>query len=97
MPTKILLLISSTTPDLVQKSNIEKSLHLLRAKKIEFDTVDGSDPNVKEKRNALFAVSGIRGKYPQWFQVADAGDDLPTFVGMWDEIEAINDRGELKF
>ena len=41
--------------------------HLLVSRAIAFEEVDGVAPANRERRNALFAVSGVRGKYPQVF------------------------------
>ena len=46
-------------------------------------------PDMIARRNALFAVSGLRGKYPQLFV-----DD--TFVGSYEECNDINEGGEFK-
>mmetsp|Transcript_13558 Transcript_13558/g.27014 ORF Transcript_13558/g.27014 Transcript_13558/m.27014 type:complete len:117 (+) Transcript_13558:105-455(+) len=90
MPPKIVLMISSMSSDMEQKSNIERSLQLIKARKMRFETVDGADPVNRERRNALFAVSGVRGKYPQWFTESD--DGVASFVGMWEDVETMNER-----
>lgn len=45
------------------------------------------------RRNELFAISGIRGNYPQFFLV-DEHDNV-EFLGNWDKIEAVNDASSL--
>jgi hypothetical protein len=40
----------------------------------------------------LFEISGIRGKYPQFF-VMD--EEKITFLGDWAEVEALNDASSL--
>merc|ERR1719336_2637790 len=44
-------------------------------------------------RNEFFKVSGIRAKYPQLF--VREGDAF-KFIGMYDEIEQLNDSRKLK-
>jgi hypothetical protein len=41
------------------------------------------------RRNELFAISGIRACYPQFF--LERKDGTTTFVGTWDVLEGIND------
>lgn len=58
---------------------------LLNAKNIDFEELDGADQNFLEERNALFALSKQRGKYPQVFIVDE--DGKKTFVGLWEQME----------
>ena len=46
-------------------------------------------PDAIARRNELFGISGLRGKYPQLFV-----DD--TFVGSYEECNDINEGGEFK-
>ena len=46
-----------------------------------------------QRRNELFQISGIRGRYPQFFVVSEHGKI--TFLGDWDKLEAINDASSL--
>ena len=62
--------------------------------KIQPELVDGSDMAFKERRNELFDISGIRGKYPQFFLVKDE-DGPTTFLGDFDTFEWLNDEGTL--
>ncbi len=52
---------------------------------VRYETIDGSMEENKEKRNALFAISGVRGKYPQVFI-----DD--KYIGDWEVIEGVRSR-----
>ena len=54
----------------------------------QYELVDGGLPEFKERRNELFGISGLRGKYPQLFLNNE-------FVGNYDEIEYLNETGEL--
>ena len=53
--------------------------------------LDGSDAAKKEERNALFAVSELRGKYPQVFKVV--GDKM-TFLGDYEGMESLVECNE---
>ncbi|CAB9523382.1 saccharopine dehydrogenase [Seminavis robusta] len=90
---KLLLLISSMSGSLEVASNqtrvqgILKGLHL---PKEEVEVMDGCEPSVKERRNELFGISGIRAKYPQLFLVnINTGDT--SFVGNFDDICYLHD------
>lgn len=72
-------------PIILQQQNQRRLEDLLIANKIDFVKVDGADAEMKDKRNALFGVSSIRGKYPQCFFEQDNGS--VEFVGTWEDIE----------
>ena len=104
----MLVLISSMSLDRNVQQQQDRAMTLLRAKGISFETIDGAQAVNKERRNDLFAMSGLRGKYPQFFLVhpqAQTRDDddgesepvLPTvsFFADWDKLEAINDASSL--
>ena len=66
------------------------------------EVVDGSDISMKERRNQLFDVSGIRGKYPQFFLINSKGEkedgggnDSITSLGDFETFEWLNDEGTL--
>ena len=82
-----LMLWSSTTGDVIQQKNQTRLENLLIAKKLEIKKIDGSDPDSKDRRDACFAVSGVRGNYPQCFLEHDNG--TLVFVGVWDTIESL--------
>lgn len=78
--------------------NQDRALNILKARNICFETIDGADPLMKERRNKLFGISGIRGSYPQFFiydtSVYDKVEDV-SFLGDWEKIEAVNDASDL--
>lgn len=47
----------------------------------KFDMLDGVDPELRDRRNELFELSGLRGQYPQFFLVSD---DSTVFWGDWE-------------
>ena len=46
---KLLVLISEGVSDRTQADNQAKAFNLLRAKKVPFETVNGMDPNQRER------------------------------------------------
>lgn len=81
------LLYSSLATDQIQIVNSRRLEDALIGRKIRFEKVDGSLPDNKEIRDAMFAVSGQRGKYPQCFLKDDNAQF--RFMGLWDEIEGL--------
>eukprot|EP00934_Nitzschia_sp_Nitz4_P002079 Nitzschia sp. Nitz4//scaffold149_size55946//45925//48045//NITZ4_006602-RA/size55946-processed-gene-0.33-mRNA-1//-1//CDS//3329536833//2079//frame0 len=90
---RVIVLVSKGFGSPEQRSQQDRAITMLRAKGIPFEEVDGSDPACKDRRNELFAISGMRGKYPQFF--SPAGGTL-TFLGMFEAIEAMNEQGNLQ-
>ena len=60
-PKKLIILISNGCHDRTQSANQEKALHWFASKKVPHEVCDGMDPEQIERRNKLFAVSGVRG------------------------------------
>ncbi len=80
---RLTILISNGVYDMVQASNQRDALRLLDDFNIPYDTIDGMDPDMREKRNSLFEISGIRGNYPQIFVSSEeeGGEDNYTYLG----------------
>ena len=94
---KLLLLISSMSGNMVVTANqnrVEVILKGLHLPPDEIVTVDGCDPAVKDRRNELFGISGIRAKYPQLFLLAADGAST-SFVGNFDDISYLHDTNTL--
>ena len=94
---KLLLLISSMSGNMVVSANqnrVEAILKGLHLPQDDIVTVDGCDPAVKDQRNELFGISGIRAKYPQLFLVAADGTST-SFVGNFDDISYLHDTNTL--
>jgi len=66
---------------------------ILHAKNTPYVEVDGMKPEHRDSRNELFAISGIRGNYPQFFFVHSNG--ATSFIGNYDKIEEINEDSGL--
>ena len=90
---KLICLVSNGCHDRVQSSNQSKALDWFAARKVPYNVVDGMDPEQKEMRNKLFAVSGIRGNYPQFF--FELQDGTINFFGNFDKIEELNETNSL--
>jgi hypothetical protein len=83
---RILMLMSTFGRS--QLMHQERAMMLFESMGIPYETIDGSAPNRKDERNALFQLSGLRGIYPQFFlvqqqggadtDVADAGAETTT-------------------
>jgi len=94
---KLLVLISSYSPNIAQKTSQERAMTIIKGLKVrpdQMETIDGANKDNRERRNELFGVSGIRAKYPQFF-VVDANDQT-KFVADWDGFEMLNEMGTLK-
>ncbi|CAM9634872.1 unnamed protein product, partial [Hapterophycus canaliculatus] len=55
---------------------------------VPYEQVDGSEGSTQVLRNTLWAVSGHRGKYPQVFIERDGEHE---FVGLWSDVEGMNE------
>ncbi|VEU42713.1 unnamed protein product [Pseudo-nitzschia multistriata] len=93
---KILMLISTVSGSQEQKTAQDRALTILKGMHIspeQLEQVDGADPANLERRNELFAVSGIRAKYPQFF-VVNANDKI-EYLADWESFEMMNEVGSL--
>jgi hypothetical protein len=81
-----LVMFSSLATDQIQVVNSRRLQDSLTARKIQFEALDGSLPENKERRDECFAISGQRGKYPQCFLT---GEGPMRFVGLWEEVESL--------
>jgi hypothetical protein len=88
----LVMLVSEGFGNAQQTANQERSLMILKSRQIVPALVDGTDLANKELRNRLFGISGIRGKYPQFFLKKDVGGEY-SFVGSFDVVESYNDSG----
>ena len=67
---------------------------LLDAKKLKREYVDGAQSEYHVRRNQLFQISGIRGKYPQLFATSDDSSDI-VFLGCYDKIQEMNELSDV--
>lgn len=84
---RLILLISKGVYDNVQASNQEYAMTWLSEACIPYTIVDGMDPLQRDERNALFAISGIRGNYPQIFALD--GNRAQKYLGGNDWLRTI--------
>ena len=82
-------LVSNGAYDIYQASNQRATLSLLGDLGIRHDVVDGMDPSQKERRDAFFKISGIRGNYPQIFLTSTDGDEH-HYLGGYDWLNNID-------
>jgi len=94
--SKLLLLISSMSGSMEVSANQNRAETILRGLHLppnEIEILDGCDPSVKDRRNELFNISGIRAKYPQLFLIT--ADDKTNFVGNFDDLSYLHDTNTL--
>ncbi len=91
---RMVVLVSRAPIDPTQAADQETSLLILHSNGIDAEFVDGADPNAAEIRDSLFGVSGLPEVYPQFFMVDD--DGMTEFFGDFQEVERLNDTGELR-
>ena len=89
----LVVLVSHHSPNRQQVANQERASTILKAHGIDTEEVDAVSE--KELRNRLFEISGTRGNYPQFFIKEAAADDKYTFLGLFDDIEQLNETGNL--
>eukprot|EP00752_Nemacystus_decipiens_P004965 g4517.t1 len=89
---KCILLYSSCCMDPIQDQDQRRCRDLMKGKGVPYQQVDGSEGSDRELRNTLWSVSGHRGKYPQVFIERDGEHE---FVGLWSDIEGLNECEEL--
>jgi hypothetical protein len=89
--TNKVIALFSTYPDSLfeHMPKQKRCLMILNALAIEPEFVDGSSPDDRSRRNALFALGGLRGVYPQLF-VRNSNGDI-RFFGDFERIELLND------
>lgn len=83
---RAVLLYSNYATDHAQRDQTRSLQHVLSSWRLATDGVDGSAIEMKDMRDHLFAISGLRGKYPQCF-IRDAYGY--RFIGLWDEVERL--------
>ena len=86
---RLTVLISNGVFDYYQKSHQKAALSLLGDLRIPYDVVDGNDPSQRERRDAFFGISDIRGNYPQIFLTSEEGDEH-RFLGGYDWLDNVD-------
>ena len=94
-PPRLTVLISKGVYDLKQSRDQLQVLDLLSELSIPYTIVDGMDAFQKEKRDAFFETSGIRGNYPQIF--TSASSDACFYLGGLEWLRNARKTGELNF
>lgn len=93
---KLILLISSMCNSQVkgQQNHTKAVIEGLGVPTSNLEILDGCEKEVKERRNQLWDVSGVRAKYPQLFAVESDGTTI-SFVGDYENIISLHDNGSL--
>lgn len=93
---KLILLISSmcTSQVKAEQNHARAVLEGLGFPTSDLEVLDGCDTQIKDRRNQLWGVSGIRAKYPQLFAVESDGATI-SFVGDYEGIVTQHDHGSL--
>jgi hypothetical protein len=92
---KLIVLISTgVSGNRMQAKNQKRAILMIENCNfnVQPEYIDGADPANKERRNELFALSGIRGNYPQFFR-SDGSE--ATFFGDFEAFEYMNNVGTL--
>jgi len=90
---KLICLVSQGCHDRAQETNQSVALRWFNSKQIPYTTVDGMDPNQRQKRNELFDISGLRGNYPQFFFEYQNG--TIQYLGNFSTLERLNESSNL--
>ena len=88
---RLLVLVSNSQFNRKSSADSSRAMTMLALKNLPYEIVDGMDPAQKERRNALFELSGRRGVYPQFFLVSSDDSQETTVVGDMETIDGIND------
>ncbi|CAB9504110.1 expressed unknown protein [Seminavis robusta] len=95
---RIMVLVSTTSGSRRQLSNQERSIAMLEALGIPFETLNCAMPEYREERDIYFELSGVQGDYPQFFLIkpsAEDDDKKTTYLGQFDDMEGCNERSNL--
>jgi len=88
----LLVLISSTSGSPTQVKNQNRALTIVEACGVQPEVLDASDPANALVRDELCDMSGIRGRFPQFFLVQG---DRTSFFADFAELEHMNEEGTL--
>ena len=90
----VVVALVSMYPDSLfeQMPQQKRAMNILKGVDIVPELVDGADPNQRVRREELFALSGHRAVYPQFF--LRHGSRITYFCD-FDALELMNDAGEL--
>ena len=89
---KLIILISSIPGNLTQATHQKQAMAILQGYDVEAEFIDGTDPTQLERRDELFAISGILGNYPQLFVTDERGTN---FLCDFEKLDAMNNSGSL--
>lgn len=90
----LIVLITSQSLSRNQASTRSNIGTILRVHNVSFEEVDGANPLTRGRRDELFAISQMRGVYPQFF-VVDYETGLTLFFCNSDSFFGANEEGSL--
>ena len=95
--TRIMMLLSTTSGSRRQLSQQERSIAMLEALEIPFETLNCAMPEFREQRDEFFDISGVRGDFPQFFLINPPQDNGATtvYLGQFPDIERVNEQSNL--
>lgn len=78
----------------------EMAFRIIAAAGVDHELIDGADPALYARRDALFKKSGRRGVYPQFFvydddELEQDDEESVKYLGNLDQLERLNDASEL--
>lgn len=88
----LLMLVSTSSGSIVQRKNQKRALTILQACGVEPEILDAADPSNATVRDELCQLSGMKGRYPQFFLVQG---DQTEFFSDFDDLEQMNEEGTL--
>jgi hypothetical protein len=91
MGKTLIVVVSRSSGNRQQVADQERASIWWKAQGIEPELVDGVAE--KERRNELFGISDVRGDYPQFFLKNGDDDSTIEFLGLFDDVEAMNEMG----
>jgi hypothetical protein len=89
----LLMLISTASGSILQRKNQKRALTILQGCGIQPEILDAADASNALVRDELCELSGMRGRYPQFFLVQG---DQTQFFADFEELENMNEEGTLK-
>jgi len=86
---RVILLESSYNSSLKNEHNQRNCRRILDSIKVDYDDIDGAEPEYKELREKLWGVSQKRGVYPQVF-IEDGAGKI-KYIGDYEVIQHLNE------
>ncbi|CAB9504770.1 expressed unknown protein [Seminavis robusta] len=92
--TRIMVLVSTMSGSRRQLSRQERSIAMLEALGIPFETMNCAMQEFTNQRDNYFEISGVQGDYPQFFLIT-GGTKEAAYLGQFDDMQACNEKSNL--